>query len=175
MMKRWSKNGWFLGCSNYPKCKNTQDLGPQGDGTGVVGPRVTDEACDKCGKPMAVRTGRYGEFLSCTGYPACKNARPVPLGVKCPKCGGDVIEVKSRKKGGRSFYGCSRYASETKCDFRLWQRPVPEPCPSCGAPFLTKTAGKKPQLACVAEGCGYKHAVEEAKPETDELQAAPPP
>jgi DNA topoisomerase-1 len=159
MLKRWSKNGWFLGCSNYPKCKSTQDLGPTGDGTGVAQPRETNEICDKCGKPMVIRTGRFGEFLSCTGYPACKNAKPVPLGVKCPKCGGDLIEIKSKKKGGRSFFGCSNYAADIKCDFKLWQRPIPEPCPQCGAAFLTKTAGKKPMIACVADKCGYKRAV----------------
>ena len=164
MMKRWSKNGWFLGCSNYPKCKNTQDLGPTGDGSGVAAPRETSEVCDKCGKPMVIRTGRFGEFLSCTGYPACKNARPVPLGVKCPKCGGEMIEIKSKKKGGRSFFGCSNYSGEAKCDFKLWQRPVPEPCPKCGAAFVTRTAGKKPMVACVKEGCGYKQALPEEAP-----------
>ena len=106
MMKRWSKNGWFLGCTNYPKCKNTRDLGA--DGNGAPPPRETGIDCDKCGKPMVIRTGRYGEFLSCTGYPQCKNARPVPLGVPCPKCGGDIIEVKPKKRGGRTFYGCSK-------------------------------------------------------------------
>ena len=100
MMKRWSKNGWFLGCSNYPKCKNTRDLGA--DGNGAPPPRETGIDCDKCGKPMVIRTGRYGEFLSCTGYPKCKNARPVPLGVPCPKCGGDLIEVRSKKRGGQA-------------------------------------------------------------------------
>src|SRR5262249_39399674 len=118
MMKRWSKNGWFLGCSNYPKCKNTRDLGP--DGKGGTQPRDAGVDCDKCGKPMVIRSGRYGEFLSCTGYPSCKNARPVPLGVACPKCGGDIIEVRPKKKGGKTFYGCSRYNDEAgKCDLKL--------------------------------------------------------
>src|SRR4029078_1178120 len=92
MMKRWSKNGWFLGCANYPKCKNTRDLGPDGNGSGATA-EPTGIDCDKCGTPMIKRSGRYGEFLSCTGYPACKNAKPIPLGVPCPKCGGDLIEV----------------------------------------------------------------------------------
>ncbi|MCL2726458.1 MAG: type I DNA topoisomerase [Polyangiaceae bacterium] len=161
MMKRWSKKGWFLGCSNYPKCKNTRDLGP--DGTGAAKPREAGVDCDKCGKPMIIRSGRFGEFLACTGYPQCKNARPVPLGVACPKCGGDLIEVRPKKKGGKTFYGCSRYNDETvKCDFKLWQKPIAEPCPACGAKFLVMAGTKtKPMIACADKECGYKRSVDQ--------------
>jgi DNA topoisomerase-1 len=161
MMKRWSKNGWFLGCSNYPKCKNTRDLGA--DGNGAPPPRETDFLCDKCQKPMIIRTGRFGEFLSCSGYPKCKNARPVPLGVPCPKCGGDLIEVRPKKRGGKTFYGCSQWNVETvKCDFKLWQKPIAEPCPLCNAAFLVMAGSKaKPMIACANKECGYKRAVEE--------------
>ena len=157
MMKRWSKNGWFLGCANYPKCKNTRDLGPDGKGTQT---RPTDIICDKCTKPMVIRSGRYGEFLSCTGYPGCKNAKPVPLGVPCPKCGGDLIEVRPKKKGGKTFYGCSNYNQESlKCDFKLWQKPIQSPCPDCGAAFLVMGGTKaKPMIACANKACGYKRA-----------------
>lgn len=170
MSKRWSKNGWFAGCSNYPKCKNTRDMGP--DGSGAAPPRETDIDCDKCGKKMAIRSGRYGEFLSCTGYPACKNTRPVPLGVACPKCGGDIIEVRPKKKGGKTFYGCSRYNDETvKCDFKLWQKPIPEPCPACGAGFLVMGGTKaKPMIACADKECGYKRSAD-APPPSPELGA----
>jgi DNA topoisomerase-1 len=158
LSKRWSKNGWFAGCSNYPKCKFTKDMGP--DGNGAPPPKETDIDCDKCGKKMAIRSGRYGEFLSCTGYPACKNARPVPLGVACPKCGGDIIEVRPKKKGGKTFYGCSRYNDETvKCDFKLWQKPIPEPCPLCSAKFLVLGGTKaKPMIVCADKECGYKRS-----------------
>ena len=161
MMKRWSKNGWFLGCSNYPKCKNTRDMGP--DGNGAPPPRETGIDCDKCGKKMSIRSGRYGEFLSCTGYPQCKNARPVPLGVPCPKCGGDIIEVRPKKRGGKTFYGCSKWNDETvKCDFKLWQKPIAEPCPLCNAQFLVMAGTKaKPMIGCANKECGYKRAVEE--------------
>ncbi len=101
MLKRWSRNGWFLGCANYPECKSTRDLGA--DGNRATVPRETGIACDKCGKPMVIRSGRFGEFLSCTGYPECKNAKPVPLGVPCPKCGGDIIEIRSKKRGGQDL------------------------------------------------------------------------
>ncbi|HEY3495447.1 MAG TPA: type I DNA topoisomerase [Polyangiaceae bacterium] len=159
MLKRWSKNGFFLGCEAYPKCKFTRDLGK--DGQQPVQPRVTDIACDKCGKPMIVKTGRYGEFLSCSGYPECKNARPVPLGVPCPKCAGDLVEIRSKKRGSRSFYGCINYP---KCDFKLWQKPVNEPCPLCQHPFLVHGGGQKsPKLMCGrGKECGYSRPLEEA-------------
>lgn len=182
LSKRWSKNGWFAGCSNYPKCKATRDMGA--DGNGAPPPRETDFDCDKCGKKMSIRSGRYGEFLSCTGYPACKNARPVPLGVPCPKCGGDIIEVRPKKKGGKTFYGCSRYNDETvKCDFKLWMKPIPEPCPACGAKYLVIGGTKaKPMIACADKECGYKRNVDEPAPGAEPAAslaggqaAAPPP
>jgi DNA topoisomerase-1 len=158
MLKRWSKNGWFLGCANYPECKSTRDLGEDGKPRPV---RETGIDCDKCGKPMVIRSGRYGEFLSCTGYPECKNARPVPLGVKCPKCGGDLIEIRPKKRGGKTFYGCSNYQNEAiKCDFKLWQKPIAEPCPTCGAPYLVLGGSRtKPMITCANKECGYKRAV----------------
>jgi DNA topoisomerase-1 len=158
MVKKWGKNGWFLSCERYPACKGTKDLTESGAAAQV---RETDITCDKCGKPMVIKSGRFGEFLSCTGYPACKNARPVPLGVACPKCGGDIIEIRPRKRGGRTFYGCSNYNAEQKCDFKLWQRPVPEPCPQCDAKFLTRAGGKKPMLICATKDCGYKRELDE--------------
>ncbi len=177
MMKRWSKNGWFLGCSEYPKCKTTRDLGPDGKGSQA---RITDIVCDKCGKPMAIRSGRYGEFLSCTGYPECKNAKPVPLGVACPKCGGDILEIRPRpkngaKRGGRTFYGCSNWNNETvKCDYKLWQKPINEPCPVCGAKFLLQAGNKlKPMIACANKECGYKRSAD-SPPETDMPAGAAP-
>jgi DNA topoisomerase-1 len=179
LSKRWSKNGWFAGCSNYPKCKNTRDMGA--DGNGAPPPRETDFDCDKCGKKMAIRSGRYGEFLSCTGYPACKNARPVPLGVPCPKCGGDIIEVRPKKKGGKTFYGCSRYNDETvKCDFKLWQKPINEPCPACGAKFVVMGGTKaKPMIACADKECGYKRSPDQpapsAEPKLSASEGASPP
>ncbi|MCU0694519.1 MAG: DNA topoisomerase, partial [Polyangiaceae bacterium] len=158
LLKRWSRHGWFLGCSNYPTCKFTRDLSR--DNTAAI--RETDITCDKCGKPMVIRNGRFGEFLACSGYPACKNARPVPLGISCPKCGGDIIEVKPRKRGGRTFFGCSNYAATPPCDFKLWKRPIDEPCPACGAPFLIRGGTKaNPQLVCQTKDCGFKKAVDE--------------
>ncbi len=92
-------------------------------------PEETGEICEKCGHPMVVKFGRYGKFISCSNYPACRNARPylVKVGVACPKCGGELVERRSRKK--RTFYGCANYP---QCDFVSWKRPVVQPCPACG-------------------------------------------
>ncbi len=89
----------------------------------------TDEICPVCEKPMVIKTGRFGKFISCTGYPECKTTKPIlkDTGAICPKDGGMVVERKSRK--GRTFYGCANYP---KCDFVSWDRVVPEPCPVCG-------------------------------------------
>ena len=112
----------------------------------------TDLICDKCGKPMVVKFGRYGKFIACSGYPDCKNIVKIvnKIGVQCPKCDGDVIVKKTKK--GRLFYGCSKYPD---CDFVSWYEPVNEKCPQCGA-LLFKKKGKKPKLFCQAEGCGFE-------------------
>jgi DNA topoisomerase-1 len=122
--------------------------------------RPSDEVCEECERPMVIRRGRFGEFLSCSGFPKCRNSRPLPLGVTCPRdgCDGQVVERRSRK--GRRFYGCSNF-QKSGCDFVLWDRPVPEPCPLCGAAFLV-TASKRRGggLRCATEGCEHT-----AKPE----------
>jgi DNA topoisomerase-1 len=155
LMKRWGKNGPFIGCTAYPECKYTRDLGTTADERKPV---MTDYKCPECGEKMMKRWGRNGWFLGCSAFPKCKGTRPMPLGVKCPKCDtGDIIEIKSKGKG-RVFYGCSNYNDEAiKCDFRVWQKPIDLPCPECKAKFMVR-AGKtdEPGLyKCVAEGCGF--------------------
>lgn len=95
----------------------------------------TDEICPKCGRPMVIKTGRFGRFISCTGYPECKTTRPIlkDTGAKCPKDGGMVVERRSKK--GRTFYGCANYP---RCDFVSWDRPVPDRCPVCGSYVVAK-------------------------------------
>jgi DNA topoisomerase-1 len=95
----------------------------------------TDEICPTCGQPMVIKTGRFGKFISCTGYPECKTTKPIlkDTGAVCPKDGGMVVERKSRK--GRTFFGCANYP---KCDFVSWDRVVPEPCPVCGDYVVVK-------------------------------------
>lgn len=112
----------------------------------------TDIICDKCGRQMVVKVGRYGKFIACPGYPECKNVLKFveKTGVKCPKCNGDVIVKHTKKK--RVFYGCSNYPD---CDFVSWNEPVNERCPQCGG-ILFKKKGKKPKLYCATEGCGFE-------------------
>ena len=102
-----------------------------------IEPEPTDELCEKCGRPMVIRMGRYGKFMGCSGFPECRNAKPLlkKIGIACPQCGADLVE--RRTKAGRTFYGCSRYPD---CNWISWQKPVSEPCPTCGG--LMVEAGK---------------------------------
>ena len=111
---------------------------------------TTDIPCDKCGRMMVIKTGRYGRFLACPGYPECKNAKPliVNTGARCPVCGGEIIERKSKK--GHVFYGCGNWP---KCNFMSWDAPAEENCPNCGKALFKKKTGK---LVCMAEGCGFE-------------------
>ena len=113
----------------------------------------TDIPCEKCGRMMVIKTGRYGRFLACPGYPECKNTKPliVETAATCPKCGGKVIQRKSRK--GYVFYGCNNYPN---CDFSTWDVPTEEKCPQCGSSLFKQ----KGSLVCLKEGCGYEQAVQ---------------
>jgi len=103
-----------------------------------LAPELTEEICPECGKPLAIKTGRYGKFLACSGYPECKYTKPyqIKIGVSCPQCGNELVERLSKKK--RIFYGCSNYPN---CQFATNFRPLPQPCPSCGG-LLTLYRGK---------------------------------
>ncbi len=112
----------------------------------------TDIVCDKCGKLMVVKVGRYGKFIACPGWPECKNIIPYTekVGVNCPDCGSEIIIRRTKK--GKIFYGCSSYP---KCNFMSWNEPTTEKCPQCGG-MLFKKKGKKETLYCAKEGCGYE-------------------
>ena len=101
---------------------------------------------------MVIKHGRYGEFMACSGYPECRNTKPIVtrIDVKCPKCGKDIIVRKSRK--GKLFYGCSGYPD---CDFVAWNKPVDKKCPECGSIMVEKNL-KTVKLACSNPECGYK-------------------
>ena len=113
---------------------------------------LTGEVCEKCGKPMAVKHGRFGEFAACTGYPECKNTKPIvkSTNVKCPKCGKDIVARKS--KTGRVFYGCSGYPD---CQQSYWNKPIDRKCPKCGA-LLVEKKTKTSRYACSNSECDYK-------------------
>lgn len=113
----------------------------------------TDEICDKCGRPMVIKSGRYGKFVACSGFPECRNSHPLvkDTGGLCPLCGGHMLLRKSAK--GRIYYGCSNYP---QCSYMTWDEPVTETCPNCGK-TLFKRRG---QLYCAGEGCGFVKNVE---------------
>ncbi len=109
----------------------------------------TDEICPNCGRPMVIKHGRFGKFISCSGYPECKTTKPIvkETGAACPRCSGAIVERRSKK--GRVFYGCANYP---KCDFISWDAVVPERCPVCGSHVLAKTRrGGNVQLQCAAD------------------------
>ena len=115
-------------------------------------PEYTGEVCEKCGHPMIVKFGRYGKFIACSNFPACRNTKPyqVKVGVACPECNGDLVERRTRK--GRIFYGCSNYP---ECEFATWNRPLPQPCPACGGLLTVKN---KEWARCIQ--CGEQVALE---------------
>jgi DNA topoisomerase I len=158
MVIRGGRFGRFLGCSAYPECKYTANLSGEGQEKPPAAGILTETPCGKCGKPMLLREGKYGKFLGCSGYPACKNIMPIGLGITCPAegCTGELAE--KRTKTGRTFYGCTQYP---KCKTTYWDRPLKEACPRCGSPFLLEhRTAKKRFNACPNEGCGYKSETE---------------
>jgi DNA topoisomerase-1 len=159
--------GQFLACTGYPECKTTRKLiaTKQGGLKAAKPDQILDEKCPRCSANLVIKQGRYGEFTACTSYPECKYVKHKTTGVKCPKdgesAGGEVVERKSRR--GKVFFGCSNYPD---CDFVLWNRPIAEPCPKCGAPFLVEKVTKRHgrQLICNNEECDYSRS--EELPET---------
>ncbi len=144
--------GRFLACTGYPKCRNTKDMGDNPDRPFE---EETDEICEKCERPMVIKVGRYGRFLACTGYNAdenpCENRRNLvkKSGVPCPKCGGDLVERRSRKSR-RPFWGCANYPD---CDFLVNTQPLTSKCPVCEGMLV---AAAKGQAACVDAACKWK-------------------
>ena len=120
----------------------------------VIEDKVSDVKCDKCGRMMVIKRGRYGEFLACPGYPECKNVKPIveELDVPCPECGKKIVVKKSKR--GKKFYGCSGYPD---CKFVSWYEPVKEKCPECGS-YMVKKYSKKDgnYIQCSNSECGYK-------------------
>jgi DNA topoisomerase-1 len=140
MVVKWGRNGKFLACSGYPDCKNTKPL------EDLEEPEETDETCEKCGANMVIKRGRYGRFLACSKYPECKNTKPIPIGVKCPEDGGDIVERRTRK--GKTFWGCANYP---ECKFASWDKPIDKNCPNCDATILVEknTKSKGEFLRCL--------------------------
>ncbi len=159
MVIKFGRMGRFLACSGYPECKNTKDFIEEDGKIKIVEDLPTDEICPTCSKPMINKRGRFGRFLACSDYPACKTTRPITLkGIVCPKDGGGLAERKSRF--GKFFYGCVNWP---KCDFVAWDRPLPEHCPNCDSPYLVSKYSKRDGafIACPNKECGYRREVVE--------------
>jgi len=120
---------------------------------------TTDVPCPECGRPMAVKYGRYGRFLACTGFPECRGSLPYQeaTGANCPLCGKEVVARRSRR--GRTFYGCTGYPG---CTFTTWSRPVGKNCPNCGAFLVAKRRRGEDIWQCV-QGCGFEEAASESE------------
>ncbi len=168
LMIKVGKSGPFLACSGYPACNFTRNYTRNETGQIQIEQpapdQPTDEVCEKCSSPMVQKQGRFGPFLACSSYPACKNTRSAKqegisktesTGVKCLEKGCDGELAGKRSKRGRLFYGCTRYP---KCTFAVWDKPVPQACPACGTPFLLERSTKRdgPHLKCYNNDCTYK-------------------
>ena len=118
----------------------------------IVEEEISDILCDKCGKNMVVKSGRFGKFLTCPAYPECKNTKPIldELDVKCPKCSGAIVRKRSKK--GRVFYGCINYPD---CDFVSWDEPIQEKCPKCGQYMIIKRNKNNEIIKCSNKECGF--------------------
>lgn len=160
MVIKRSRYGPFLGCSNYPTCKNTKSLSKDGKTVVERDPPVPVPGmiCPNCGKGVVLRTGRFGKFYACEDYPTCKYKKNLDekIGVSCPKCGRDLVKKRGKKRGV-IFYACEGYPD---CDFSSFDLPTTEKCPSCGGMLYRKKGGDV--FLCKTPGCTYKQE-DEAK------------
>jgi DNA topoisomerase I len=160
MVLKRGRFGEFMACSGYPDCRNTKRIVKSAQEMTVKQDIPLDEDCPSCGKKLAIKHGRFGEFTACSNYPACKYIKLKSTGVPCGKegCTGEIVERKSRR--GKTFYGCSNYPD---CDFVLWNKPLPDPCPLCGASFTVMKTTKRTGTVrfCHNENCEFKEAVED--------------
>lgn len=149
----------------YPNFKKSVDDAVEKLAKVEIKDEVTDVICEKCGRNMVIKYGRYGKFLACPGFPECQNAKPFfeDAGVACPECGGKV-QIKKTKKG-RTYYGCE---NNPECGFMSWNKPTGEKCPKCGS-FLEEKGKKNPKIVCSNEKCGYiKEAAEKQTEQAEE-------
>jgi DNA topoisomerase-1 len=154
MVVKLGRNGKFLACSGFPACRNAKPIVENAEGKfEIAEAQTTDRVCPNCGKPMVIKNGRLGRFLACTGYPACKTAQPLPIGVPCPRegCDGELVERQSAR--GKVFYSCNRYP---KCKFCVFEMPRKETCPICHKDhYFIGQDDKKKVLSHGEQDCGY--------------------
>lgn len=162
LLIKLSRNGPFVACSGYPDCTFSSDYERDEKGQiRLLTKSSTGEQCEKCGRPMVLKRGRFGTFLACSGYPECKNTKAPTMGIPCPREGCDGELVERIAKRGIRFFGCNRYP---ECKTIFWNRPVRKTCPECGAPVLLEKTMKKGEtkLVCANPACGF-----ESKGETE--------
>lgn len=154
---RLGRSGRFYGCTGYPDCGYTRSLTADGEEEKAQTELVEGRQCPACEADLCIRTGRYGKFIGCTAYPKCKHIEPLEkpqdTNVNCPSCQkGTLLKRKSRR--GKIFFSCSTYP---KCKYAIWNEPIPESCPKCTWPILTKKITKKSgeQKVCPQKDCGY--------------------
>jgi DNA topoisomerase-1 len=158
MVLKRGRFGEFMACSGYPECRNTKRILKSAENFTVKHDVLLEEQCPQCGKKLAIKHGRYGEYTACSNYPNCKYIKLISTGVRCGRngCSGEIVERKSRR--GKVFYGCSNYPD---CDFVLWNKPLPDPCPICQAPFtvikITKRSGAV--RFCNNENCKFQESI----------------
>ncbi len=161
LLIRLGRRGRFIGCSAYPDCDYTRNIGGE-ESNPESSEFIEGRSCPSCGSALLIRQGRYGRFIGCSAYPDCKFIepleKPTDTGVSCPKCNkGKMVTRRSRR--GKVFYSCSRYPD---CDYAVWNEPVDKACPSCSWPMLTiKTTKRRgTQAACPQQDCHYSEAVD---------------
>ncbi|MBL8008414.1 MAG: topoisomerase DNA-binding C4 zinc finger domain-containing protein, partial [Ignavibacteria bacterium] len=156
MIKKWSRNGQFLSCERFPKCKGALPL-EQPDEKEIENSK--NIFCDICKAPMQLKVGKYGKFYGCTNYPKCKGIKPVTLGIKCPKCKEGEILIRKSKRG-RAFFGCTNYP---ECDFITNTMPVIQECTECKNAYLVKKSSKKDGDYLECPVCKARYDIKESE------------
>ncbi len=160
---RLGRHGRFVGCTKYPECDYTRDLGEGKDQEPAAPELVEGRSCPDCGSPLQIKRGKYGKFIGCTGYPKCRHIepleRPEDTGLTCPQCGKGTLQKKKSRRG-KFFFSCSTYP---KCDYATWNEPVAGPCPRCGWPILTikVTKAKGAEVVCPQPECKHSEPLDE--------------
>jgi DNA topoisomerase-1 len=164
------RGGFFLGCSGYPDCKYTRNVGEDKES---AAPEVVEgRSCPECKSDLIIRSGRYGKFIGCSSYPNCKYIEPLEkpenTGVQCPECKkGNILKRKSRR--GKVFYSCERYPD---CKYAIWNQPLAQPCPKCHWPITTIKTTKRSgtQRVCPQQDCKFAEPWDAPVPEMEKLE-----
>ena len=161
MIIKWGRNGRFLSCSGYPKCKNAQPLPGEQEKYEEI---AEGKMCNLCGAQMVVKSSKFGKFLGCSRYPECRNIQPITLGIKCPKCNDGEIVERRAQRSKKLFYGCSKYPD---CDFISNNRPKLMKCEMCKNNYMLEKFAKKKGNFLECPKCKHKVEIEE----TEEVDA----